>query len=118
VHCRNRYIFKYWTSQSSLCAQWISIWAPLVVQHTYRYSVSGQVLTSISLVTHSAALTILTRNSFTFCFFTINNVFYRPSEEKIQRSQENEGARSKERQGLIFFHYPLTSTGCSLSEYI
>jgi hypothetical protein len=26
-------------------------------------------------------------------FFIINNIFYRSSEEKIQRSQENEGAR-------------------------
>jgi hypothetical protein len=33
---RNWYIFKHWTSQSSLCALQISIWTPLVARHTSR----------------------------------------------------------------------------------
>jgi len=31
------YIFKHWISQSFLCAQWISIWAPLLAWHTSRW---------------------------------------------------------------------------------
>jgi len=46
----------------------ISVWPPLVAWHTSRrFSVYRQVLGSVSVATHPTALTILSRNSFTFC---------------------------------------------------
>lgn len=54
MYWTNRYIFKRWTSQSFLCAQYISIWSPLAVWYTPRQnSVSREVLANISLVTDS-----------------------------------------------------------------
>jgi len=54
---RCRYIFKHWTSRSSLCAQQVSIWAPSVARHWSRwYSVFAR----ISLLTHSATVTFCT----------------------------------------------------------
>jgi hypothetical protein len=58
--------------------------APLVAQHTLRrYAVSCQVLPSISLVTHSAALMILSSSSFTFCKTMPHT---NPQKKKVQRS--------------------------------
>jgi len=55
---------------SYVLTQWNSIWAQLVAQHTSRqYSVSCQVLPSISLVVYSGALMILSHDSFTFSLF-------------------------------------------------
>jgi phosphoheptose isomerase len=68
-----------------------SIWAPLVARHTTRrYSVYRQVLTSISLVTHCAALTVLSHNSVTFYTFSRQTVY----------SQTSRRFKSGERRGL------------------
>jgi len=60
-----------WTLWSFSCAQWISIWARLIVWHISGwYSVSHQVLASISLLICSVALMILSYNSFIVCTFS------------------------------------------------
>jgi hypothetical protein len=61
--------------------------ATLLAQHTSRwYSVSHQLLASISLVTHSAALTIVMQLIKILHLFTINNIFYKP-QKKNSRCQ-------------------------------
>jgi hypothetical protein len=58
MYWRYRYVFKHW-----------SVWANLVARHrARRYSISRQVLASISLVTHCVAVTILSHTSFIYVF--------------------------------------------------
>jgi hypothetical protein len=82
-----------------------------MVWHTSRqYSVSCWVLSSISLVTHSAALTILSCNSFKFVLIH-DNVLHKPPEKK-----RSEGFKSGEwRSQWIGPLLPIQWSGKSLS---
>jgi len=64
VYWRGWYISKHWASHSF-------IWAPLMAQHTWKCSVSCQVLVSISLLMHSVAVMIVMQFIHILHFFMI-----------------------------------------------
>jgi hypothetical protein len=89
-----------------------SIWATLVAQHIWRwYLVSCQVLASISLVIHFAALTILSCNSFTFFTFHSKHMSFTKPQNKKYRGVKS-GEQEAQEMGSPL---PIQWSGNSLS---